>query len=113
VTEIAASAEEQAVGLCEVNSAVNQMDQVMQRNAAMVEQATAASHNLREEADALVAMMDPFRTGDDAVSAETVKGESSTQTKSSILARSGRRPIAAMAGGGRPAATLDASWEDF
>jgi methyl-accepting chemotaxis protein len=110
VTEIAASAEEQAVGLREVNSAVNQMDQVTQQNAAMVEQATAASHSLREETDALAAMMDQFRTSDDRSSAGSDAGG---QARPSTSARTGRRPIAAMAGGGRPAATHDASWEDF
>ena len=44
VNDIAASAQEQATGLHEVNTAVNQMDQVTQQNAAMVEQSTAASH---------------------------------------------------------------------
>ena len=44
VTELAASAKEQATGLSEVNTAVNQMDHVTQQNAAMVEQSTAASH---------------------------------------------------------------------
>ena len=43
VGEIAASAQEQASGLDEVNIAVNQMDQVTQQNAAMVEESTAAS----------------------------------------------------------------------
>ena len=43
VSEIAAGAQEQATGLQQVNTAVNQMDQVTQQNAAMVEEATAAS----------------------------------------------------------------------
>ena len=50
VTEISASAKEQAMGLAEVNNAVNHMDQTTQRNAAMVEQTTAAAHTLRQEA---------------------------------------------------------------
>ena len=50
VAELAASAKEQSTGLGEVNAAVNQMDQVTQQNAAMVEQATAASHGLSGEA---------------------------------------------------------------
>jgi methyl-accepting chemotaxis protein len=49
VADIAASAQEQATGLQQVNTAVNQMDQVTQQNAAMVEQATAASHGLAQE----------------------------------------------------------------
>ena len=50
VSDIAASAEEQASGLAQVNSAINQMDQVTQQNAAMVEQSTAASHSLAQDA---------------------------------------------------------------
>ncbi|MDP2213533.1 methyl-accepting chemotaxis protein [Phenylobacterium sp.] len=61
VGEIAASAQEQAVGLNEVNDAVNRMDQVTQQNAAMVEQATAASHALRGEAAELSRLVGEFR----------------------------------------------------
>jgi len=53
VAEIAASAKEQATGLREVNAAVNQMDQMTQQNAAMVEQTTAAAHALKGEASRL------------------------------------------------------------
>ena len=63
VTEIAASAQEQAVGLAQVNTAVNQMDQVTQQNAAMVEESTAASHSLAQEAEALQASVAQFRVG--------------------------------------------------
>ena len=50
---IATSAREQSVGLGEVNTAVNQMDQVTQKNAAMVEEANAASATLAHEATRL------------------------------------------------------------
>ncbi len=50
------AAQEQATGLAEVNTAVNQMDQVTQQNAAMVEQTTAASHALAQETEQLAAM---------------------------------------------------------
>ena len=66
VSEISASAHEQATGLQQVNTAVNQMDQVTQQNAAMVEQATAAGHSLREETDGLSRLMSEFRVGDQA-----------------------------------------------
>jgi methyl-accepting chemotaxis protein len=64
VSEIAASAQEQATGLAQVNSAVNQMDQVTQQNAAMVEQSTAASHSLAGEAEALAKLIAQFRIGE-------------------------------------------------
>ena len=61
VHEITASAREQATGLAEVNSAVNQMDQVVQQNAAMVEQSTAAAHTLRSETAELSRLISQFR----------------------------------------------------
>ncbi|MFA4938680.1 methyl-accepting chemotaxis protein [Brevundimonas sp.] len=59
--EIAASAREQAVGLAEVNVAVNQMDQTTQQNAAMVEQTTAANQALSHEAETLAELVSRFR----------------------------------------------------
>ena len=44
-----------------MNTAVNQMDQVTQQNAAMVEQATAASHNLAREAEQLARLVSQFQ----------------------------------------------------
>jgi methyl-accepting chemotaxis protein len=64
VGEIAASAQEQATGLHEVNAAVNQMDQVVQQNAAMVEESTAATHSLKGEAGELASRVGRFNVGD-------------------------------------------------
>lgn len=61
VTAIASSAKDQAVGLHEINSAVNQMDQVTQQNAAMVEETTAASHALAQEAASLNRLTSTFK----------------------------------------------------
>ncbi|MEH7910097.1 methyl-accepting chemotaxis protein [Rhizobium laguerreae] len=58
---IAVSAREQSTGLAEVNTAVNSMDQVTQQNAAMVEQSTAASGHLAEEAAKLRELVSRFR----------------------------------------------------
>ena len=71
VTEISASAQEQALGLAEVNTAVNQMDQVTQQNAAMVEQSTAASQSLAQDAEALQASVAQFQVGAPAARAST------------------------------------------
>ena len=61
IVDIAASSEEQSTGLAEVNTAVNQMDQVTQQNAAMVEQTTAASHGMSSEAATLAQLLSRFR----------------------------------------------------
>ncbi|PZU61921.1 MAG: chemotaxis protein [Brevundimonas sp.] len=63
--EIAASAREQAVGLAEINTAVNHMDQTTQQNAAMVEQTTAANQALSQEADRLADLVARFRVETD------------------------------------------------
>ncbi len=61
IGEIAASSQEQSVGLAQVNTAINQMDQVTQRNAAMVEEATAAAAGLKGEAGELARLVSRFR----------------------------------------------------
>jgi methyl-accepting chemotaxis protein len=60
---IASSAREQATGLSEVNSAVNQMDQVTQQNAAMVEESNAASAALTNETQRLRQFIARFNLG--------------------------------------------------
>ena len=62
-SEIAGSAQEQAVRLNEVNEAVSQMDVVTQQNAAMVEQANASCHSLTEEAVELARLVEQFQIG--------------------------------------------------
>ena len=64
VGEIAASAQQQAAGLGEVSNAINQMDQVTQQNAAMVQETTAASHALAEDTDELVSLIGRFQLGE-------------------------------------------------
>ncbi|WP_167755761.1 methyl-accepting chemotaxis protein [Vitreimonas flagellata] len=61
VSEIAASAREQSLGLGEVNTAINQMDQVTQQNAAMVEETTAASRSLADDANDLSRLVGQFK----------------------------------------------------
>ncbi|PXA81291.1 chemotaxis protein, partial [Caulobacter sp. D4A] len=70
VAEIAAGAQEQATGLAQVNVAVNQMDQATQQNAAMVEQSTAASHSLSNEAAELARLVGRFKIGGGASAAK-------------------------------------------
>ncbi|MBB4064391.1 methyl-accepting chemotaxis protein [Gellertiella hungarica] len=61
VAAIVHAAREQSQGLQEVNLAMNQMDQGTQQNAAMVEEQTAASHRLAEEAAELHALLTQFK----------------------------------------------------
>jgi methyl-accepting chemotaxis protein len=61
VHSIATAAKEQTIGLSEVNTAVNQMDQVTQQNAAMVEEATASTSKLAEEVVTLSGLISRFK----------------------------------------------------
>ncbi|MCS6627096.1 methyl-accepting chemotaxis protein [Roseibacterium beibuensis] len=107
VSEIAASAQEQATGLQQVNTAVNQMDQVTQQNAAMVEESTAASHSLAQEAEALAGSVARFKIG---VQAEAARA----------APKPAHRPVTALKTVGRGGAALkpqmaaaEDGWEEF
>jgi methyl-accepting chemotaxis protein len=58
---IATSSREQSASLQEVTSSVNQMDQMTQRNAAMVEETNAATRQLSGEADHLMELVGRFQ----------------------------------------------------
>jgi methyl-accepting chemotaxis protein len=112
VGDIAASAQEQATGLAQVNTAVNQMDQMTQQNAAMVEESTAASRGLAHEAEELARLMAGFRIGETAHTyaaappraPQTRASQPRTTTALKTTGRGGAAP--------RPAATEE-SWEEF
>jgi methyl-accepting chemotaxis protein len=75
INDIASAARQQATGLAEVNTAVSQMDQVTQQNAAMVEETTAASHSLTREAGELGSLLRRFQVTDEAASAQTMPAQ--------------------------------------
>jgi methyl-accepting chemotaxis protein len=62
VEEISHASSEQASGISQVNDAVAEMDRSTQQNAAMVEEATAATESLKQEAERLMGMLARFRT---------------------------------------------------
>ena len=53
MSELAASSHEQTSGIDQVNIAVSQIDEMTQQNAALVEQASAASEAMAEQARGL------------------------------------------------------------
>jgi methyl-accepting chemotaxis protein len=75
VTGIASSAGEQARGLQEINVGVSNLDRVTQQNAAMVEEATAAAHVMRNDATALSGLVGHFTTGAPSVAAADGPGD--------------------------------------
>jgi methyl-accepting chemotaxis protein len=61
---INASMSEQSTGISQINRAVAEMEQSTQQNAALVEQATAASSVLNEQVRRLVATIGAFKLDD-------------------------------------------------
>ena len=59
--EIAAASSQQSASLNEVSKAVNQMDEMTQQNAAMVEESAAAASSLQQQAEGLVAQVARFK----------------------------------------------------
>lgn len=73
VAEIAVASREQAQGIDQVNTAVTQMDAVTQQNASLVEESSAASRSLQEQASALLKEVSFFRGANDAPASRTTR----------------------------------------
>jgi methyl-accepting chemotaxis protein len=67
--EIAAATQEQTAGIEQINQAIVQMDQVTQQNAALVEEAAAASEAMQEQAGQLAQTVGVFKIGGQVASA--------------------------------------------
>jgi methyl-accepting chemotaxis protein len=65
IAEIAAASQEQSAGIGQVNTAVAQMEQVVQQNASLVEEATAATESLKEQAGLLLQAISRFKVGEE------------------------------------------------
>ncbi len=64
IGEITASTAEQRDNIGQISQAVRQLDQMTQQNAALVEQSTAASESLREQARGLTSAVSQFKLSD-------------------------------------------------
>ena len=76
VRGIAEASLEQSAGIEQVNQAVGQMDEITQQNAALVEQAAAASESLQNQAGKLAQLVDSFKLSQAAKSSFSANRES-------------------------------------
>ncbi|MEB2843058.1 HAMP domain-containing protein [Rhizobiales bacterium RZME27] len=107
VGTIVMSAREQSTGLAEINTAVNQMDQGTQKNAAMVEQTTAASHSLAKQAAELTELLGQFKLDEGR---STVRSASPASRPVTSPARAIGARIASAFNGN---AAIKQEWSDF
>ncbi|HEX5683562.1 MAG TPA: methyl-accepting chemotaxis protein [Ideonella sp.] len=61
IGEITAASSEQSTGIGQVNTAVTQLDQMTQQNAALVEESAAAAESLKDQAQRLMKVVATFR----------------------------------------------------
>ena len=61
IGEISSAASEQSDGIGQVNTAISELDQMTQQNAALVEESTAASLSLGDQAQRLGEVVGTFR----------------------------------------------------
>ncbi len=69
VSEIAAASTEQAEGLEQVNTAITQMDEMTQKNAALVEESAAAARSLEQQASELTTQIGFFSGQSESIQA--------------------------------------------
>jgi methyl-accepting chemotaxis protein len=117
MAEISAASNEQSQGIEQVNTAITQMDEVTQQNAALVEEAAAAAESLEEEAQNLTRSISVFKLNE------------SSQIKAAAAPRAAAKPAprqisapakkAAPVAAGKPkalpakAAKDSEEWEEF
>jgi methyl-accepting chemotaxis protein len=105
VAEIAAASREQSSGIEQVNRAVMQMDELTQQNAALVEEATAASQAMAEQVRGLNEMLARYQVAEAALSGSYLSSAHASGTEATARAegagrserRGGARPWAAKA----------------
>ena len=99
VGEMSAAAEHQSRGIGQVNEAVGEMDRVTQQNAAMVEETTAASHQLAGETKVLTELVGFFSVG--------------AAPAAAVASQNPARKLAAASRGVLAPAGIDAEWIEF
>jgi methyl-accepting chemotaxis protein len=77
ISDIDSASKEQAIGINEVSQAVAQMDEMTQQNAALVEQASASSKSMEEQAQELLDQVGFFQTGQQSEAVVTPIGRRS------------------------------------
>ena len=127
VSEIASASNEQATGIDEINTAITQMDEVTQQNAALVEENTAAATSMVEQARELEKLMSFFTLSDeDEEESEHPNIVSMQSAKPAAKSKPGAKPAqksTASAGKAKPAAAkakpakaaggYDKDWQEF
>ena len=113
--EITAASFEQTAGIDQINVAITQMDQVTQQNAALVEEASAASEAMQEQAEKLALVVSVFKL--DSSSVVAVRAVPATHQRTVAFAPRPVKPAQPTRIASAPTSTAPAAaasdWEEF
>ena len=110
MAEITAASTEQSQGIEQVNTAITQMDDVTQQNAALVEEAAAAAESLEEQARELTELMGSFKLAGSDQSAPIAMPRRATQRQ---LAAAHPAKVRSRAQLPKLLDTEDGEWKEF
>jgi methyl-accepting chemotaxis protein len=115
--EITSATHEQTIGIEQINMAIAQMDEVTQQNAALVEEAAAASQSMQEQAGELAHVVGFFKTGNHVASVSKLS-PARAAAPAPAIARPAAKPAparkaVAAAPARRSNAAAESEWEEF
>ena len=119
VSDIATASSQQATGIDEINSAVTQMDEVTQQNAALVEENTAAAQSMVEQAKNLEELINFFKVNEDELASF---GAEERERPTPVMVKPVTKPVSkkAVTKAAAPARKVavngngyDQGWEEF
>ena len=117
ISEIANAGREQAIGIEQVNTAVTQMDEGTQQNAALVDQVAAASASMEDQASALQDLVTRFKVSGADMPAISSKPVGSSRMAALASAPKAKPPAPASASKPSPKISAQPSskddWEEF
>jgi methyl-accepting chemotaxis protein len=122
VAEIAAASREQATGLEQINTAVSSMDELTQRNGALVEETSASAQALSSQAEELAQLVQRYKTADQGRTAYSAPRATSTAAnRPPLKVAADKRPVvktvtamkAASGQGNAVVASKDGNWAEF
>ncbi|MBR7636870.1 methyl-accepting chemotaxis protein [Janthinobacterium lividum] len=115
--EITSATHEQTIGIEQINMAIAQMDEVTQQNAALVEEAAAASQSMQEQAGELAHVVGFFKTGNHVASAPKLAPVRAAPAAPAIARPAAKpapaRKAVAAAPARRSNAAAESEWEEF
>ncbi|CAM3123734.1 methyl-accepting chemotaxis protein [Janthinobacterium lividum] len=115
--EITSATHEQTIGIEQINMAIAQMDEVTQQNAALVEEAAAASQSMQEQAGELAHVVGFFKTGNHVASASKLAPVRAAPAAPAIARPAAKpapaRKAVAAAPARRSNAAAESEWEEF